>query len=72
MVAPQQPSPTESGAVLALGSRTTMLHPEIKRHRAWWREILHREVPRRKAERARTVAAAQVPLTAPLLLTLPT
>lgn len=49
MAAPQLASPSESEAVLALGSRTTMLHPEIKRHRAWWREILCRELPRRQA-----------------------
>lgn len=60
MAAPQLTNPSESEVVLALGSRTTMLHPEIKRHRGWWREILHREVPRRQAERARAVAAPQV------------
>ena len=43
---------SESEAVIALGSRTTMLHPEIKRHRAWWREILDSEVPQKLAGRA--------------------
>lgn len=52
--------PSESEAVVALGSRTTMLHPEIKRHRGWWREILRQEVPRKQAERARAPTDAQV------------
>lgn len=42
---------SESEVVDALGSRTTSLHPEIKRHRAWWREILGNGVHRRLAER---------------------
>lgn len=40
----------ESEAVRALGSRTTMLHPEMKRHRAWWRQILMSQVPEQLAE----------------------
>ncbi len=47
----------DSEVAVALGSRTTVLHPEIKRHRGWWREILHKEVPRRQAERASAAAA---------------
>lgn len=32
--------PTESALVGALGHRTLLLHVEMKRLRAWWREIL--------------------------------
>lgn len=49
----------ESEAVLALGSRTTTLHPELKRHRAWWREILSKNVLRALAERVSSPAAAE-------------
>eukprot|EP00903_Cladosiphon_okamuranus_P005671 g5634.t1 len=68
MATPQLLNTVESEAVLALGSRTTLLHPEIKRHRGWWREILHREVPRRQAERARAAPAAQGPKSSSLLV----
>jgi len=57
MAAPRPLAPCMSEVTVALGSRTTMLHPEIKRHRGWWREILHKEVPRRQAERASAAAA---------------
>lgn len=58
--------PSESEAVSALGSRTTMLHPELKRHRAWWREILKVEVPKKLAECAapQAVSDASVPVSA--------
>ncbi|CAM9446167.1 unnamed protein product, partial [Ectocarpus sp. 4 AP-2014] len=49
----------ESEAVLALGSRTTTLHPELKRHRAWWREILSKNVLRALAERVSSPPAAE-------------
>ncbi|CAM9834376.1 unnamed protein product, partial [Ectocarpus fasciculatus] len=49
----------ESEVVLALGSRTTTLHPELKRHRAWWREILSRHVLRTLAERVSSSPAAE-------------
>ena len=49
---------SESEAVIALGSRTTMLHPEMKRHRAWWREILSSEVPKKLAGRASSSSSA--------------
>ncbi|CAB1116650.1 unnamed protein product [Ectocarpus sp. CCAP 1310/34] len=49
----------ESEAVLALGSRTTTLHPELKRHRAWWREILSKNVLRTLAERVVSPPAAE-------------
>lgn len=53
--------PSESSqAVVALGSRTTMLHPEMKRHRAWWREILSAEVAKKLAERAFSTVAVKV------------
>lgn len=41
---------TESEAVIALGARTTRLHVEIKRLRAWWREILRKELIKKLAE----------------------
>ena len=52
MVTQKLSLPSESDVVLALGSRTTMLHPELLRHRAWWREILGKEVHKRRAELA--------------------
>lgn len=49
----------ESDVVKALGSRTTTLHPELKRHRAWWREILSKNVLRTLAERVSSSPAAE-------------
>lgn len=45
-------------AIFSLGSRTTILHPEIKRHRAWWKEILRSRVHEKIANRVSFPAAA--------------
>lgn len=60
----------ESEAVKSLGSRTTMLHPEIKRHRAWWRKILGNGVLKRLGERVflGTTAADAVKVCSPFLV----
>ena len=49
---------SESEVVIALGSRTTILHPEIKRHRAWWQEILRSRVEEKLAERVSSPTAS--------------
>lgn len=49
---------TESEAVIVLGARTSRLHVEIKRLRAWWRTILRKELTQKLAEHVS--AAAQV------------
>lgn len=48
----------KSEVIIALGSRTTILHPEIKRHRAWWKEILRSRVYEKIANRVSSPAAA--------------
>lgn len=37
-----------------------MLHPEMKRHRAWWREILTTGVPEKLAELVSSASAMKV------------